>query len=119
MAEPVSAGKKWRFLIDGNLPPKLSGLFQGRGHDAAHIKDLAMDRARDIEIWKQANREHAVIVTKDKDFASLAISRADACPVILVRTVNVRSKALLARFESALKDLVCALDNGETLIELT
>ncbi len=111
--------KKWRFLIDGNLPPRLCDFFRAKGYDAAHLKDMAMVRAADIEIWKRAYREQAVIVTKDKDIASLAISRSDICPVIFVRLGNVRREALFAKFESAMQDLINALDSGEKLIELT
>jgi predicted nuclease of predicted toxin-antitoxin system len=83
----------WLFLIDGNLPPSLGDVFRANGHDAVHLLDLGMQRAADIEIWRQAHSNRAVIVTKDKDFASLAISRADVCPVILVRIGNVRRAA--------------------------
>ncbi|MFZ0571793.1 MAG: DUF5615 family PIN-like protein [Rhodomicrobium sp.] len=111
--------KKWRFLIDANLPPRLCDFFRAKGYDAAHLKDLAMERAADIAIWKQAYRDKAVIVTKDKDFSSLAISRPDVCAVILVRGGNVRRQVLLARFESVMHDLINALDSGENIIELT
>jgi predicted nuclease of predicted toxin-antitoxin system len=111
--------KKWCFLVDGNLPPRLSDFFRAQGYGAMHIKELAMERVADIEIWKRAYREEAVIVTKDKDFASLIISRADVCSVIWVRMGNVRRGPLLAKFESAMQDLIQALDNGDKLIELT
>lgn len=110
--------RKWLFLIDGNLPPSLGDVFRANGHEAVHVADLGMQRAADIEIWKHAHSNRAVIVTKDKDFASLAISRADVCPVILVRIGNVRRAALLAKFRNAMRDVLAALSKGELLIEL-
>ncbi len=59
-----------------------------------------------------------MIVTKDKDFASLAISQTEACPVIVVRLGNVRRRALLAKFESVMQNLVNALDSGDKIIEI-
>jgi predicted nuclease of predicted toxin-antitoxin system len=78
-----------------------------------------MEQAADIEIWKRGHLEQAVIVTKDKDFASLAIIRSDLCPVILVRIGNFRRGPLLAKFESVMQNLVYALDNGDKVIEIT
>lgn len=112
-------GPKWRFLIDGNLPPSLCEVFRAHGYEASHVKDLAMEEAEDIDIWKQAFRDKAVIVTKDKDFVSLAMGRPDVCPVIHVRMGNVRHAPLLAKFRSAIQDVVRALDNGGTLIEFS
>jgi len=59
-----------------------------------------------------------VIVTKDRDFASLALNQPEACPVIFVRLWNLRRGALLAKFESLMQNLVNALDNGDKIIEI-
>ena len=77
-----------------------------------------MEEAADIEIWKRGCLDRAVIVTKDKDFASLAISRPDLCPVILVRLGNLRRGPLLAKFESVMQKMIQALDNGDRFIEI-
>ncbi len=77
------------------------------------------EHARDIDIWKRGHLEQAVIAAKDKDFASLAISRLDACRIIFVRIGNLRRGALLAKFESVMQNLVQALDSGDKIIEIT
>ena len=95
--------KRWRFLIDANLPPALCEVFRAQGFTAVHVQELGMEHAADIEIWKRGHLEQAVIVTKDKDFASLAIIRSDLCPVIFVRIVQ---------------NLMQALNNGDKIIEI-
>jgi predicted nuclease of predicted toxin-antitoxin system len=111
--------EKWHFLIDANPPPRLCDFFRAQGYKASHLRDLGMERAADFDIWKQAYVEQAVIVTKDKDFASLAISRPDICPVIFLRVGNVRRGPLLAKFERVMQNLVHALDSGDKHIEIT
>jgi len=110
--------KRWHFLIDANLPPVLCGVFRAQGYTAVHVQELGMEHAADIEIWKRGHLEQAVIVTKDKDFASLAISRSDLCAVIFVRIGNVRRGPLLAKFESVMQNLIQALNNGDKIIEI-
>jgi predicted nuclease of predicted toxin-antitoxin system len=108
----------WHFLIDANLPARLCEFFRAQGYTAAHVQELGMEQAADIEIWKRGHLDHAVIVTKDKDFASLAISRSDLCPVIFVRIGNLRGGPLLAKFESVMQNLIQALNNGDKIIEI-
>ena len=107
----------WHFLIDANLPPRLCEVSRAQAA-AAHVQELGMEQAADIEIWKRGHLEHAVIVTKDKDFASLAITRSDLCPVIFVRIGNLRRGPLLAKFESVMQNLIQALNNGDKNIEI-
>ena len=93
--------------------------FRAHGYAATHVQDLNMEQATDIEIWKPGHIVQAVIVTKDKDFPSLAIRRTDTCPVIFVRIGNVRRGPLLAKFESVMQNVILALDNGDKVIEIT
>jgi predicted nuclease of predicted toxin-antitoxin system len=111
-------GNQWRFLIDANLPPALCDVFRSRGYRAAHVHKLGMGQAPDLAIWKRCHRDKAVIVTKDRDFASLAMNQLEACPVIFVRSGNLRRGALLAKFKSVMQNLIHALDNGDKIIEI-
>jgi predicted nuclease of predicted toxin-antitoxin system len=108
----------WHFIIDANLPPALCSVFRARGYAAAHVQQLGMQQAADLAIWRRCQRDKAVIVTKDRDFASLAMSQLKACPVIFVRSGNLRRGALLAKFESVMQNLIDALDSGDKIIEI-
>jgi predicted nuclease of predicted toxin-antitoxin system len=114
----MTESKRWHFLIDANLPPALCAVFRARGFGAAHVHELGMEQAPDLAIWRRCLRDDAVIVTKDRDFASLALNQPEACPVVFVRLGNLRRGALLAKFESVMQNLIDALDNGDKIIEI-
>lgn len=58
-----------RFLIDAQLPPALARWLAAQGHEAEHVADRGMQAAPDAAVWDFARQHHAVIVTKDEDFA--------------------------------------------------
>ena len=58
-----------RFLVGAQLPPALARWLVAAGHEAEPVADRDRQGASDAAIWDLALREHAAIVTKDKDFA--------------------------------------------------
>ncbi|MFO7641427.1 MAG: DUF5615 family PIN-like protein [Candidatus Competibacteraceae bacterium] len=58
-----------RFLIDAQLPPALARWLTAQGHPSQHVSDFGGDGTTDDEVWAQALRLGAVIVSKDEDFA--------------------------------------------------
>jgi predicted nuclease of predicted toxin-antitoxin system len=48
-----------KFIVDENLPPRLKGFLQRRGHEAAHVTDLALGGAEDCGIAELACRSVA------------------------------------------------------------
>lgn len=107
-----------RFLVDAQLPVALARWLVARGHEAYHVSDLEMSDASDSVIWNYAIDAHAIVITKDEDFA-LRRSFAKRGPVIVwVRLGNSGTKALLEWFEQGLPGVGIAVQRGETLIEL-
>ncbi len=107
-----------RFLIDAQLPLALARWLGAHGHEAAHVGDLGMQAASDIEIWEHARTTAAVIVTKDEDFAQRKVLFDKGPAIVWVRLPNTRTPALLAWYETVLPDVLAALERGETLIEV-
>ena len=107
-----------RFLVDAQLPPALARWLASRGHEASHVMDHGLEAASDPEIWNFAVQVSAVIVTKDEDFAQRKALAKGGPSVIWVRVPNVRRRALLTWFETALPRIVSALESGETLVEV-
>jgi predicted nuclease of predicted toxin-antitoxin system len=106
-----------RFIIDAQ-PPGLARFLAAKGHDAEHVADRGLQAASDPAIWDFALRERAAIVTKDEDFVQRK-TLADAGPMLIwIRLPNTRRRALQAWFETALPDILAALERGETLIEV-
>lgn len=108
-----------RFLVDAQLPPALAKWLSTQGYRAEHVIDLGMEAAADRAIWQRAEREGAVIVTKDEDFAIWHIAHDGANPqVIWLRIGNTRRSELLERIEQLMPRLIEALQRGESLIEI-
>jgi predicted nuclease of predicted toxin-antitoxin system len=58
------------------------------------------------------------MVTKDSDFADLFSTNAGAGRIVWLRFGNARRAALIGRLTAALPDIIAALQEGETLIEV-
>ena len=106
-----------RFLVDAQLPPALAAWLRRKGHEAAALREIGMRDADDAAIWSRAVAEHAIIVTKDEDFASLAAIGGEAS-VLWVRTGNLVNRLLLARFEAVWPEVENHLVAGTCLVEL-
>jgi predicted nuclease of predicted toxin-antitoxin system len=66
-----------KFLIDAQLPRKLTQLIKETGHCAMHTLELPKrNKTTDTEILKYVNDQDCVLVTKDQDFVnSFLVSR--------------------------------------------
>jgi predicted nuclease of predicted toxin-antitoxin system len=54
-----------KLIIDQGLPRSAVEVLRAAGHDAVHVGDLGMSRARDDEILALALERAAVVVTLD------------------------------------------------------
>ncbi len=107
-----------RFLVDAQLPPALARWLVDHGREASHVADLGMQAASDAAIWDYALRQGVVIVTKDEDFAQRKVLAQVGPTVIWIRLPNTRRRDLLVWFETALPEILLAIERGETLIEI-
>jgi len=107
-----------RFLIDAQLPTALARVLTEHGHLAEHVNDIGRGDAPDRELWQYALDHDAVIVTKDEDFAHMAIL-GDTSPIVVwVRVGNTRRAPLLAWFEPLIDRIVVMVEAGDRVIEL-
>lgn len=107
-----------RFLIDAQLPPELARRLRALGHEAEHVHEIGLGQAKDTDIWRDACRRRAVLVTKDQDFASFAASGPTGTAVIWIRLGNTTNEALWTSLDPLIPDIVDALSRGERLIEI-
>ena len=83
-----------KLLLDHNLShkliPRLSDLYPG----STQTRLLGFGRAADPEIWFHARTHDFLIVSKDNDFAELAVLRGAPPKVIWLRLGNCSSAAV-------------------------
>jgi len=60
-----------RFLADAGLSPKTVEFLKHLGHEATHVRELGLERARDSELVERARVDGSVIVTFDLDFGDI------------------------------------------------
>ena len=106
-----------RFLVDAQLPPGLARWLSDEGYPSEHVNDLGLGAAPDDEIEAKAREMQAIIWSKDTDFADRARC-APGLQVVWLRVGNTTNASLRVRLAPRLPDIVIALDNGESLIEV-
>ena len=106
-----------RYLIDAQLPPGLARWLTANGDPSDHVNDLGLSAATDDAIEAKAREMHAVIWSKDTDFADRT-RRTPGLQVIWLRFGNTANASLQARLAPHLLTIEDALERGEPLIEV-
>ena len=108
-----------KFLVDAQLPVRLSHLLKSMGHDAIHIKELALKNATpDTEINTLSIREQRIVITKDSDFWDSFYVSQEPYKLLLITTGNISNKDLESLFVNNLEQLVNLLENN-SLVEMS
>jgi predicted nuclease of predicted toxin-antitoxin system len=81
-----------KLLFDHNLSPKLIRRLVDLFPESAHVADLGLDRATDLEVWNQARTGGYLIVTKDSDFNDLAVLRGFPPKVVWLQLGNCTTR---------------------------
>ena len=107
-----------RFLVDTQLPKVLSFWLSERGHKAEHVLDVGLGQSNDTPVWRYAEQNGAVIITKDEDFAEWVRRGRPGPAVVWLRIGNSSKRALLAWLEPLLPAIVRQLELGDRLVEV-
>lgn len=108
-----------KFLVDAQLPRRLSHLLRQAGHAAVHTLDLPnANRTTDEEILEVAGREQRVVVSKDADFVNSFLLLRRPERLLLISTGNMRNTDLETLLVPNLAAIVAAFDAAR-LVELT
>jgi predicted nuclease of predicted toxin-antitoxin system len=85
-----------RFLVDTQLPKALAPWLSERGHQAEHVLDIGLGQSKDTPIWRYAQQNGAVVLTKDEDFAEWVRRGRPGPAVVGLRMGNSSQRALVA-----------------------
>ena len=99
-----------KFLVDAQLPPALARWLAEAGCEAQAVRDLGLRESEDAAIWRHAEANDFVLVTKDEDFA-LRVQATEAGPCVVWLRVGNTSNAALRALLPPLHELNAALYN--------
>ena len=108
-----------RFLVDAQLPKRISRLLVEAGHDAIHTLDLPLkNRTSDAEVIDIAVRDDRVVVSKDEDFVNSYHLLKRPNKLLQISTGNISNRELIELLTISLPRIV---EGFETvgLIELS
>jgi predicted nuclease of predicted toxin-antitoxin system len=92
-----------KLLVDENLPPGLCDLLRPECEAVEHVRDLDLARADDRVIWQYAVDHGFMVVTKDRDFADMAILRGGEGKVVWIRLGNCNLDKLNALLSESIE----------------
>jgi predicted nuclease of predicted toxin-antitoxin system len=108
-----------KFLVDAQLPDRLSQILKSMGHDAVHTKELVLRNATpDHEINAISLREQRIVITKDSDFWDSFYVRQEPYKLLLITTGNISNRELEEIFVHNLEQLT-ELFERYSLIEMS
>jgi predicted nuclease of predicted toxin-antitoxin system len=85
-----------KFLVDQPVSPLVAEWLKEVGHEAHHVRERALSRATDQDIFAAAVAAGAVIITADLDFSRiLALSGRDQPGLILFRAGDLSDAQML------------------------
>lgn len=108
-----------KFLVDAQLPHRLSEFLNGLGHDSVHTLDLpAGNRTGDEDIKQRTVAESRVLITKDADFVDSFLTHKEPFKLLIVATGNIANDDLIDLFQ---RNSATVLDQFDVhdFIELT
>ena len=99
-----------KFIVDAQLPRKLSKLLISKGFDSIHTLDLPnKNTTTDNMINQLSVRDSRIVITKDNDFFNSFFISGIPYKLILISTGNIRNNELLSLIYNSL-ELINTLD---------
>ena len=108
-----------KFLVDAQLPLRISNHLANAGHDSVHTSALPDgNRTADRELATIADSENRVVITKDRDFRDSHLLLNLPHRLLVIVTGNISNDELLALLEANLTLIVNAFEKA-SLIEIS
>jgi predicted nuclease of predicted toxin-antitoxin system len=95
------------FLVDAQLPRRMTVWIAAAGHNAIHTLDLPdANRTTDEQVNDMASREERILITKDADFVDSHLLRGRPPKLLLISTGNISNRDLEALMVPLIPDIV-------------
>ena len=108
-----------KFLLDAQLPKKLSLFLSYKGHDSLHTLDLPhKNRSKDSELNTFSVDDKRVLISKDMDFVESLLISDKPYKLLYINTGNIRNKQLQELLVINLEKLIEVLEENR-FVELT
>lgn len=107
-----------KFLVDAQLPPALAQWLCEAGYYAQAVREVNLREANDGTIWRHAEQNGFVILTKDEDFSLKVQANSIGPMVVWLRVGNTSNAALRAWFIPQLPQIITLLNGGCRLVEV-
>ena len=102
-----------KILLDANISRKLVNTLKPIFGECAHVDLIGLNvPVVDIEIWNYALENEYIIITKDNDFTDLLELKGFPPKIVLLKTGNNSSKALLELLKK-IKPMIEDLEKNE------
>ena len=102
-----------KILLDANISWKLVNALKPIFGGCAHVDLIGLNvPAVDIEIWNYALENEYIIITKDNDFLDLLELKGFPPKIVLLKTGNNSSRALLELLKK-IKPMIEDLEKNE------
>jgi predicted nuclease of predicted toxin-antitoxin system len=106
--------------LDAHLSPKISRWIQGYFKiDCVPLRDIGLREATDKEIFEEAVKNDAILMTKDSDFLHLCVIEDVVPPVIWLTCGNTSNQNLKKILKKTLPAALDFIEKGEKLVEIT
>ena len=107
-----------RFLVDNQLPSVLANWLRERGYGAEHVLAVGLAQGKDTPVWRHAQAQGAVLISKDEDFAEWVRRGRPGPQVVWLRIGNSTKRELFAWLEPLWPAILRQLQQGDRLIEV-
>ena len=94
-----------KLLFDENLSPKLPGLCAAIFPGSAHVRDCGLKGQTDEEVWRYAQANGFVIVSKDADFHERSLLYGPPPKLVWLRIGNCTRVDLLRLLTTHAQDI--------------
>lgn len=104
-------------LLDQNISYKVARQLAIHFHGIVHVSDVKLLNASDEQIWEYARTHLLAIVTFDSDFLNISLLRGIPPKIILLKTGNRKTQALINLLIDQQSSITAFL-TGETFEEI-